>query len=179
MFGECSRLVCDDTKRVDDGDKLWREQNDGLYWVNKGCKLNVDEFGILGFQVAGKTFNLYVLIRDSKNISRHFLLRSVEIPTQPTGDAEIVFKFMEALLFLRVCITKTLYRFCYRYRFVIVINYFCIDIDINVNIFFFLFLLISQRILIVYLSCLLHSSPPDDDDAASIMSSTVASPRQQ
>ena len=63
-----------------------------------------NEFGILGFQVAGQKFDLYVLIRDKENISRLFLLRSVSIPTQYTDNRKTIFEFIEALLLLRVCI---------------------------------------------------------------------------
>ncbi|KAF0460886.1 hypothetical protein F8M41_000543 [Gigaspora margarita] len=54
-------------------------------------------FGILGFQVAGQKFDLYVLIREEDNISRLFLLRSVIIPIQYTND---IFELIEALLLL-------------------------------------------------------------------------------
>ncbi|CAG8616724.1 13937_t:CDS:2 [Ambispora leptoticha] len=58
IFAECSRIVCSDEKEDDDRVKLWRELNDGLYWANRGCRLDENEFGILGFQVAGRKFNL-------------------------------------------------------------------------------------------------------------------------
>jgi hypothetical protein len=104
IFAECSRIICGDTKKDDDRVKLWRELNDGLYWANRGCRLIENEFGILGFQVAGQKFNLYVLIRDHEDISRLFLLRSVDIPTQYTDNEKTVYEFVEALLLLRVCI---------------------------------------------------------------------------
>ncbi|CAG8540121.1 4238_t:CDS:2 [Ambispora leptoticha] len=101
IFAECSRIVCGGTKEEDDRVKLWRELNDGLYWANRGCRLVENEFGILGFQVAGQKFNLYVLIRDHEDISRLFLLRSVDIPTQYTDNKKAVFEFVETLLLLR------------------------------------------------------------------------------
>ena len=59
-----------------------------------------NEFGILGFQVAGQKFDLYVLIRDKENISHLFLLRSVSILTQYTDNRKTIFEFIEALLLL-------------------------------------------------------------------------------
>ncbi|KAF0484072.1 hypothetical protein F8M41_023115 [Gigaspora margarita] len=38
MFVECSCLVCVEHKKKEDKTKLWREMNDGLDWVYKGCK---------------------------------------------------------------------------------------------------------------------------------------------
>lgn len=105
VFAECSRIICSNVKEDDDKVKLWRELNDALYWTNRGCKLEEkNEFGILGFQVAGQKFDLYVLIRDKENISRLFLLRSVSIPTQYMDNRKTIFEFIEALLLLRVCI---------------------------------------------------------------------------
>ncbi|CAG8620090.1 5681_t:CDS:2, partial [Paraglomus occultum] len=43
-------------KEENDWVKLWREMNDGMYWVHKGCKPKKDEFGI---QVAGQKLHLY------------------------------------------------------------------------------------------------------------------------
>ena len=105
VFAECSRIICSDVKEDDDKVKLWRELNDALYWTNRGCKLEEkNEFGILGFQVAGQKFDLYILICDKENISRLFLLRSVSIPTQYMDNRKTIFEFIEALLLLRVCI---------------------------------------------------------------------------
>ncbi|POG67953.1 hypothetical protein GLOIN_2v1800021 [Rhizophagus irregularis DAOM 181602=DAOM 197198] len=102
VFAECSRIICSNVKEDDDKVKLWRELNDALYWTNRGCKLEEkNEFGILGFQVAGQKFDLYVLIRDKENISRLFLLRSVSIPTQYMDNRKTIFEFIEALLLLR------------------------------------------------------------------------------
>ncbi|RGB22743.1 hypothetical protein C1646_775619 [Rhizophagus diaphanus] len=102
IFAECSRIICSDVKEDDNRVKLWRELNDALYWTNRGCKLEEkNEFSILGFQVAGRKFNLYVLIRNKENISRLFLLRSVCIPTQYTNNKKTIYEFIEALLLLR------------------------------------------------------------------------------
>ena len=54
VFGECSHLLCSDTKKKEDEIKLWRETNDGMFWVRQGCKPEKDQFGIVGIQVAGK-----------------------------------------------------------------------------------------------------------------------------
>ncbi|CAH1767586.1 9953_t:CDS:2, partial [Entrophospora sp. SA101] len=71
-------------------------------YISTGCKLEEkDEFAILRFQVAGRKFNLYVLIRDHERISRLFLLKSVNIPTQFTNDRKAIFEFIETLLLLR------------------------------------------------------------------------------
>lgn len=53
IFGECSRLLCNDTKKKEDEIKLWREANDGIYLVRQGCKLEKDQFGVIGIQIAG------------------------------------------------------------------------------------------------------------------------------
>jgi len=48
-------------KKNDDRIKLWREANDGMYWVHKGCKPNIDKFEIISLQVAGDILHLNVL----------------------------------------------------------------------------------------------------------------------
>jgi hypothetical protein len=100
IFVESSRIVCTKTKEEDDSVKLWREMNDGMAWVHKGCKPNKDEFGILGLQIAGKTMHLNVLIKDVDKINRLFHLRSVKIPIQP-ADGSDVLRLVETLLLLR------------------------------------------------------------------------------
>ena len=52
MYTACSRLIYSEKKKTDDKIKLWREANDGMYWIRKGRKLNIDEFGIVSLQVA-------------------------------------------------------------------------------------------------------------------------------
>src|ERR1043165_8649429 len=87
-------------EKTDDKIKLWREANDGMYWVRKGRKPNIDEFGIISLQVAGDTLHLNVLIRDEGNFHRYCRLRSVKIPVQ-LEDSDVVIKFIEALLIMR------------------------------------------------------------------------------
>ena len=76
--------------------------NDGMYWAHKGCKLENDNFSIIGIQVAGNEMHLNILIRDIDEIHRLYNLRTVEIPIQP-NDKEIIFNFVETLLTIRVC----------------------------------------------------------------------------
>ena len=85
---------------TDDEVKLWRECNDGMYYVRKGRKPDVDNCGIIGLQVAGNMLHLNVLIRDAGNFHRYCRLRSVEIPMQ-LADSDVVTKFVETLLILR------------------------------------------------------------------------------
>ncbi|RIB16634.1 hypothetical protein C2G38_1495689 [Gigaspora rosea] len=81
VYGECSRLLCSDTKKKDDEIKLWRETNDGMFWVRQGCKPEKDQFGIIGIQVAerydiiGIEIQLNVLIRDNIDIHRYYHLK--------------------------------------------------------------------------------------------------------
>jgi hypothetical protein len=58
IFTESSRLICIDSKEENDKIKLWREMNDGMAYVHKGCRPDKDEFGILGIQVAGMLLSL-------------------------------------------------------------------------------------------------------------------------
>jgi hypothetical protein len=58
IFTESSRLICIDSKEENDKIKLWREMNDGMAYVHKGCKPDKDEFGILRIQVAGMLLSL-------------------------------------------------------------------------------------------------------------------------
>jgi hypothetical protein len=87
-------------EKNDDRIKLWREANDGMYWVRKGCKPNIDEFRIISLQVAGDILHLNVLIRNEGNFHRYCRLRSVKIPVQ-LEDSDVVIKFIEALLIMR------------------------------------------------------------------------------
>ncbi|CAG8837290.1 10755_t:CDS:2, partial [Racocetra persica] len=100
MYGECSRLVCDEQKEEMDRTKLWREINDGMFWVHKGCLPTKEEFGIVGIQVAGARLYLNVLIRDKNEIHRLYELRSPTIPVKPS-NSDTVFDFVETLLILR------------------------------------------------------------------------------
>jgi hypothetical protein len=73
LFTECSRLLCMAQKERDDQVKLWREVNDGMYWTRKSCKPDMDEFGIIGVQIAGK--KLYL-----SEVHRYYRLHESEIP---------------------------------------------------------------------------------------------------
>ena len=46
LYAECFRISCPQQKGVDDQIKLWRETNDGMYWVRKVCKPTKGQFGI-------------------------------------------------------------------------------------------------------------------------------------
>lgn len=100
LFTECSRLSCTKQKERDDQVKLWREVNDGMYWTDKSCRPDKDEFGIIGVQVAGKRLILSVLIKDMSNINRYYHLHESEIPVQLSSPF-VVEKFVESLLILR------------------------------------------------------------------------------
>ncbi|CAB5362189.1 unnamed protein product [Rhizophagus irregularis] len=100
IFTESSRLICIDSKEENDKIKLWREMNDGMAYIYKGCRPDNDEFGILRIQVAGEMMHLSVLIKDINDVQRLYHLQSIIIPVQPT-DAEILTHFVEALLVLR------------------------------------------------------------------------------
>jgi len=76
--------------------------NDGMYWAHKGCKPNKDDFGIIGIQIAKTEMHLNILIRGMDEIHHFYNLHTVEILIQPT-DGNIVFKFVETLLTIRVC----------------------------------------------------------------------------
>ena len=76
--------------------------NDGMYWAHKGCKLEKDNFSIIGIQVAGNEMHLNILIRDIDEIHRLYNLWTVEIPIQP-NDKGIIFNFVKTLLTIRVC----------------------------------------------------------------------------
>ena len=71
--------------------------NDGMYWTHKGCKLNKDDFGIIGIQITGTKMHLNILIRDINKIHHFYNLCKVKILIQLT-DVNTVFKFVETLL---------------------------------------------------------------------------------
>ncbi|RHZ77626.1 hypothetical protein Glove_174g208 [Diversispora epigaea] len=100
LYAECSRLTCTTRKEKNDGVKLWRETNDGMYWTRKSCKPDKDEFSIIGMQVAGKKLRLSVLIRDMSEVHRYYHLHESEIPIQQSSPS-VVTKFIETLLILR------------------------------------------------------------------------------
>ena len=100
LYVKCSRLYCTQQKKKDDEIKLWRETNDGMYYVRKVLKPDKDQFGVVGVQVAGNMLHLNVLIRDRANVHRYYHLQSAKIPVQ-LSDANVVAKFIETLLLLR------------------------------------------------------------------------------
>ncbi|CAG8734634.1 16857_t:CDS:2 [Acaulospora morrowiae] len=100
LYGECSRIFCTPQKELDDKIKLWREVNDGLYWVRKGCKPEKEQFGIIGIQVAGRKLHLSVITRGVDEIHRFYNLHSAEIPVNPMGDYDLI-NFIKTLLTLR------------------------------------------------------------------------------
>ncbi|CAG8448049.1 9026_t:CDS:2 [Ambispora leptoticha] len=102
VFGECSRLLCSDIKKREDEVKLWRETNDGMFWVRQGCKPEKDQFGIVGIQVAGTEIQLNVLIRDNLDIHRYYHLKKTQIPIQWSDPTlSTLPEFVELLLNLR------------------------------------------------------------------------------
>ena len=72
LYVECSRLYCTRRKKKDDEIKLWRETNDGMYYVRKVLKPDKDQFGLVGVQVAGNMLHLNVLVRDKGNVHRYY-----------------------------------------------------------------------------------------------------------
>ena len=53
-YAECSRIICNDTKKANDEVKLWRETLDGISFVNLVCRPLSNQFGIVGVQVTGE-----------------------------------------------------------------------------------------------------------------------------
>ena len=100
IYVESSHLSCTSQKEIDNEIKLWREANDGMYWVHKSSGPDKGEFGIIGMQVAGRIMRLNVLIRDMENIHRYYHLYEAEIPVQPS-DSSLVTNFVKTLLILR------------------------------------------------------------------------------
>ncbi|GES89966.1 hypothetical protein GLOIN_2v1873217 [Rhizophagus clarus] len=65
MYVKCSRLYCSQQKKIDDEIKLWRKSNNGMFWVHNVLKLEKDQFGIVGVQVAGnRTYNALAFMDD-------------------------------------------------------------------------------------------------------------------
>ena len=99
MYIECSRLICNSPqKKTDDEVKLWRETNDGMYWVLQSLKPDKDQFGIVSIQIAGNIlplFGIRLMFIDTiisnllKFLYKYRILFSV------------VTKFVETLLLLR------------------------------------------------------------------------------
>ncbi|RHZ76282.1 hypothetical protein Glove_199g104 [Diversispora epigaea] len=94
MYAECSRIICTKQKEEDDDIKLWCECNDGLYWAQKSRRLEKEQFGIIGIQVAGCRLSLNVLIRDELEIHRYYKLHEAEIPIRYSNDPSILADFI-------------------------------------------------------------------------------------
>ncbi|EXX74337.1 hypothetical protein RirG_052040 [Rhizophagus irregularis DAOM 197198w] len=80
VYAECSRIICNDTKKSNDEVKLWRETLDGISFVNLVCRPLNNQFGIVGVQVAGEDIYLNVLVNDAGGLSRYFHIDHAEIP---------------------------------------------------------------------------------------------------
>ncbi|CAJ0837425.1 13630_t:CDS:2 [Entrophospora sp. SA101] len=80
LYAESSRIVCSNTKKADDGVKLWRELLDGISYIYSACKPICNQFGVVGIQVAGEKIYLSVLVKDASGILRYFHLDHAEIP---------------------------------------------------------------------------------------------------
>ncbi|PKY53856.1 hypothetical protein RhiirA4_447785 [Rhizophagus irregularis] len=101
MYVECSRIFCNKQKEDDDNVKLWRETNDGMYWVQKSRKPEKGQFGIIGVQVAGQKLCLNILIRDKVEVHRYYKLRESIIPIRYSHEPSVLAEFIKTLLVLR------------------------------------------------------------------------------
>ncbi|RHZ87818.1 hypothetical protein Glove_30g119 [Diversispora epigaea] len=89
MYLESSRILCSNSKKVDDGVKLWRETLDGVSFIDALCRPVGNQFGIVGIQIAGTTIRLNVLMKDLGGIPRYFHLDHAEIPLFPHASHTI------------------------------------------------------------------------------------------
>jgi hypothetical protein len=101
MYVECSRIFCNKQKEDDDNVKLWRETNDGMYWVQKSRKLEKGQFGIIGVQVAGQKLCLNILIRDKIKVHHYYKLYESMILIRYIYELFILAEFIKTLLVLR------------------------------------------------------------------------------
>ncbi|CAG8642303.1 2523_t:CDS:2, partial [Paraglomus occultum] len=83
LYVESSRILCSNSKIMDDDVKLWRETLDGVSFVDALCRPVGNQFGIVGIQIAGTTMRLNVLMKDLGGIPRYFHLDNAEIPLSP------------------------------------------------------------------------------------------------
>ena len=83
MYVESSRIICTNSKKIDDGVKLWRETLDGMSFIDALCRPVRNQFGIVGLQIAGTDLHLNVLVKDLGGIPRYFHLDHSEIPLTP------------------------------------------------------------------------------------------------
>ncbi|RIA82854.1 hypothetical protein C1645_834718 [Glomus cerebriforme] len=98
-YAECSRIICNDTKKANDEVKLWRETLDGISFVNLVCRPLSNQFGIVGVQVAGEDIYLNILVNDAGGLSRYFHIDHAEIPL--TKSTRKVKSLLRLLLTLR------------------------------------------------------------------------------
>ncbi|KAF0488013.1 hypothetical protein F8M41_022438 [Gigaspora margarita] len=101
MYTECSKITCTKRKEKDDDVKLWRESNDGMYWAHKSRRLEKEQFGIIGMQVAGRKLLLNVLIRNEVEVHRYYNLRESVIPIQYSNNPYDLAEFVNTLLIFR------------------------------------------------------------------------------
>ncbi len=59
IYTECFCLVCTKHKKRNNSVKLWKEVNNRIFWICKGCYSNKDKFRIIKIQVADIFFFLY------------------------------------------------------------------------------------------------------------------------
>ncbi|CAG8781358.1 9017_t:CDS:2, partial [Gigaspora rosea] len=109
MYAECSKIDCTAKKEKDDRVKLWREANDGMYWVLKSRKPKKDQFGIVGLQVAGLKISLNVLIRDKHEVHRYYKLHESTIPIRYSNDPSVLAEFVKTFLILRNILIVNMY----------------------------------------------------------------------
>ena len=83
MYVESSRIICTNSKKVDDNVKLWRETLDGMSFIGASCRPARNQFGVVGLQIAGTDLRLNVLVKDLGGIPRYFHLDHSEIPLTP------------------------------------------------------------------------------------------------
>jgi len=101
MYVECSRIFCNKQKEDDDNVKLWRETNDGMYWVQKSRKPEKGQFGIIGVQVAGQKLCLNILIRDKVEVHHYYKLRESIILIRYSHEPSVLIEFIKTLLILQ------------------------------------------------------------------------------
>ncbi|RHZ67809.1 hypothetical protein Glove_299g12 [Diversispora epigaea] len=76
--------------RIEQGIRLVRMQR----WIildTKSRRLEKEQFGIIGIQVAGCRLSLNVLIRDELEIYRYYKLHEAEIPIRYSNDPSILY----------------------------------------------------------------------------------------
>ena len=79
-YAECSRIICNDTKKANDKVKLWQKTLDGISFVNLVCRPLSNQFGIMRVQVAREDIYLNILVNDAGGLSRYFHIDHAKIP---------------------------------------------------------------------------------------------------